>query len=178
MVWLITSLIALFFIFLVISIPSIFLLFKMGSKKYFKGISFLYKEYGNIGNIYRINKKLHYINQYGNSFTCNDISYYYTIISENKAKVIDFKTYDDSSIYSFTVCEFTKNESSWNTNEYRINHNSCIFTSLLFLRFTKKINKIKKYAIDLESIEKLNDIINSDIKELTREIKINKILSN
>ena len=167
MFWLIISL---FFIFLVISIPSIFLLFKMGPKKYFKGISFLYKEYGNIENIYRINKK--FINQYGNSFTCNDISYYCTIISENKAKVIDFKT------YGFTVCEYTKNESSWNPNEYRINHNSCIFTSLLFLRFTKKINKIKKYAIDLESIEKLNDIINSDIKELTREIKINKILSN
>jgi hypothetical protein len=69
-------------------------------------------------------------------------------------------------------------ESGWMPNEYKINHNSCIFTSLLFLRFTKKINKLKDYAINLESIEKLNNIINTDIKELTREIKLNKILSN
>lgn len=178
MIWLIASLIVLFSIFLVISIPSIFLLFKMGPKKYFKVIYFLYKEYRNIENVYRINKKINYIDQYGNSFTSSEMLYYITIISETKAKVIDFKSYDDCSIYRFTVCEYTKNESSWVPNEYRINHNSCIFTSLLFLRFTKKINKLKDYAIDLESIEKLNNIINSDIKELTREIKINKILSN
>jgi hypothetical protein len=96
MVWLIASLIGLFSIFLVISIPSIFLLFKMGTKKYFKVISFLYKEYRNIENVYRINKKLHYIDQYGNSFTRSDIYYYCTTISEIKVNVICCKTLADT----------------------------------------------------------------------------------
>ena len=179
MVWLIASLIVLFSIFLVISIPSIFLIFKMGYKEYFKKVSFLYKECRNIKNMYKINKKFYYIDQYSNSFTRNEIYYYCTTISENKVNVMDvIYLYSDYSIYNLNICEYNRNDSGWKPIQYQINKNSCILTSFLFIRFSKKINKLKDYSIDLESIDQLNNIINSDIKELTREIKLNKILSN
>jgi hypothetical protein len=66
----------------------------------------------------------------------------------------------------------------WTPSEYRVNHNSCIFTSILFMLFFKKIDKLKNNSILLNNEEELNNIINSDIKKITRENKLRKILSN
>jgi hypothetical protein len=44
--------------------------------------------------------------------------------------------------------------------------------------FFKKIDKLKNNSILLNNEEELNNIINSDIKKITRENKLRKILSN
>jgi hypothetical protein len=175
MIWIKASILVLFGTFLVISIPSIFLLFKMGYKEYFKRINFLYYGYKNIKNCYSINKKTNYIDQFSKTWTKNDIYYYTTIISDNKINVIEFNEY----IYNFDVTQYLKNkEGGWTPSEYRVNHNSCIFTSILFMLFLKKIDKLKNNSTLVNNMEELNNIINSDIKKITRENKLRKILSN
>ena len=66
----------------------------------------------------------------------------------------------------------------WDNNMVEIKTSSCLFTQILNDRFQKKVDNLMKESIQLDGVENLNELLNSQIKSIKREDKINAILND
>jgi len=182
MVWFITTIISLFSLTVFLSIPSFISLYKIGYKNYINNIKFLYHNYKNIKDCYRLKKETNYSFRYQDGSVVNskrvDTYYYYPIIGNNLVYVIDINSIDGYNLfYNFNIAEYKKINDSWTFNEFKVKNIQCILTMLLHDRFLRKLQLVVADATDITDIDDLNRIINSDIKTSEREKKLKFILN-
>jgi hypothetical protein len=179
--WVIGGLIALSIISVILSMPSFIVMYKMGYKDYFRNIRILYTLYNKISICYLIETNWTQRYQYhdGTIKTHSGVknNYYYPIyINDSKVFIIDRA--GDGFWSILRINDATYDGVNWNTDLLEIKTVSCVFTQLLNDRFQKKLDKTLNKHIKLEDIDNLNELINSEIKSIRREFKINNILTN
>lgn len=179
--WVIGGLIASFAVTLILSIPSFITMYKMGYKDYFRNIRLLYTLCNRISTCYLIETNWTQKFQYhdGTIKTHSGIrnNYYYPIyINDGKVSIIDRS--GDGFWSNLRINDATYDGVEWNTDLIEVKTVSCMFTQLLNDRFQKKLNRVSSEYIKLDHIDNLNDLINSEIKSIRREGKLNKILSH
>jgi hypothetical protein len=59
-----------------------------------------------------------------------------------------------------------------------IKTSNCLFTQILNDRFQKKVDNLMKESVQLDGVENLNQLLNSEITSIKREDKLNTILND
>ena len=59
-----------------------------------------------------------------------------------------------------------------------IKTNTCLFTQILNDRFQKKVDNLMKESVQLDGVENLNELLNSEITSIKREDKLNALLND
>ena len=179
MEWLIAFSIVLPFFLIVMSIPTYVAIFKIGWKEYFKrwkSISLLRK--GLILS-YKIEKNqtlnYNYPNGKTKSVTSKVVDYYYPIFKDNDVIIVQSSEGPFSTIY---VIFNHKVDGRWVENELVLSSVSCLYQQLFIDMIKKKLIKLRVNSIELESVNKLEGVINSDLLERDRDNKINLILND
>ena len=168
MVWFIATIIGLFLLTIFLSIPSFISLYKMGYKNYIYNIKFLYHNYKNIKKCYRVMGSYNMINKNYRFYT-----YYYPIINADLVYVIDCH----ETFRNLNISKYSNHDGNWRFREFNDFSLNCMITLFLYNRFLKKLELFSSYHIDIDNLNELDRIINSDIKAFERENKLKFILN-
>ena len=179
MEWLIAFSIVIPIFLTLLSIPSWVEVYKLGWKEYinrWKSISFLRKE---IILCYKIekNQNLNYIYPNGStkSVTSKVVDYYYPIFKNGDVTIVQCAEGPFSTIY---VIFNRKVDGKWIENTTELKTSQCTYQQLFIDIVKKKLIKLKNNSIKLESVNKLEEVIYSDLLERDRDSKINLILND
>lgn len=180
MVWLIVFSIVFPIFILLISIPSFIQMYKIGIKDYIKQIKYLYLLSNKIDNCYVYSQD---VNQ---TFTYNDgafrtinyktSTYFFPIyINHNSVYIININK--SNLLYSerFNIKKYSRIDKNWQLDNIEIKHTPCLWTMIIKDYFSKKIKKNQKESLPIDDIDKIDDIVNSNIKSITRDFKLKNI---
>lgn len=179
MEWLIafTIVVPIFLIFL--TIPSWVEAYKLGWGEYinrWKSISFLRKE---LILCYKIekNKTLNYNYPNGKTKTVTSkvIDYYYPIFKNDDVTIVQSSEGPFSTIY---VIFNRKVDGRWVENTTELKTSQCPWQQLFIDMVKKKLIKLRESSIKLENVNKLEEVIYSDLLERDRDNKIDLILND
>jgi hypothetical protein len=180
MVWLVAIFIVVPIFFLFISIPSFIQMYKIGIKDYIKQIKYLYLLSNKIDKCYvysqDINQKFTYTDGSVKSINYKTSTYFLPIyINHNNVFIIDKK--DNNLLYCerFIIKKFSRIDENWKVDDFEIKHTPCIWTMFIKDYFSKKVEKNKKSSIDIDNMDRIDEIINSHITSITREFKLKNI---
>jgi hypothetical protein len=188
MEWLIAFSIVLPFFLIFLSIPSWVAIYKIGLKEYikrWKSISLLKK--GLILS-YKIEKNqtlnYNYPNGKVKTVTSKVVDYYYPIFKDSDVIIVQ------SSESSFSTTRLRninmllvhvlfnrKVDGRWIENTTELKTSQCPWQQLWIDMVKKKLIKLRETSIKLENVNKLEEVIYSDLLEIDRDNKINLILN-
>ena len=179
MEWLIAFSIVLPFFLIGLSIPSWVVIYKLGWKEYikrWKSISLLRK--GLILS-YKIEKNqilnYNYSNGKVKTVTSKIVDYYYPIFKDSDVIIVQSSESPFSTIY---VIFNRKVNGKWIENETELKTSQCPYQQLFIDIVKKKLIKLRDNSIKLESVNKLEEVIYSDLLERDRDNKIDLILND
>lgn len=179
MEWLIAFSIVLPFFLIFLSIPSWVAIYKIGWKEYIKrwiSISLLRK--GLILS-YKIEKNqtlnYNYSNGKVKTVTSKVVDYYYPIFKDSDVIIVQSSESPFSTIY---VIFNRKVNGKWIENETELKTSQCPYQQLFIDIVKKKLIKLRDNSIKLESVNKLEEVIYSDLLERDRDNKIDLILND
>jgi hypothetical protein len=179
MEWLIAVSIVLPLFLTFLSIPSWFEVYNLGFKEYFKkwkSISLLRK---GLTSCYQIekNQTLNYIYPNGKVKSVGSliVNYYYPIFKDGDVLIVQSKEEPFTTIY---VIFNRKVDGGWVENTTELKTSKCIYQQLFIDLIKKKLIKLREDSIKIESINKLEEVIYSDLLERDRDSKINLILND
>jgi hypothetical protein len=179
MEWLIAFSIVLPFFLIFLSIPSFIEVYKSGWKEYiksWKSISLLRR--GLILS-YKIEKNqtlnYNYSNGKNKSVTSKVVDYYYPIFKDSDVIIVQSSEGTFSTIY---VLFNRKVDGKWIENETELKTSQCPYQQLFIDIVKKKLIKLRESSIKLENVNKLEEVIYSDLLERDRDNKINLILND
>jgi len=179
MEWLIAFSIVLPFFLIGLSIPSWIAIYKLGWKEYikrWKSISLLRK--GLILS-YKIEKNqtlnYNYSNGKVKTVTSKILNYYYPIFKDSDVIIVQSSESPFSTIY---VIFNRKVNGKWVENETELKTSQCPYQQLFIDMVKKKLIKLRDSSVKLESVNKLEEVIYSDLLERDRDNKINLILND
>ena len=188
MEWLIALSIVVPFFLIFLSIPSWVEVYKLGWKEYvnqWKSISLLRKE---LNCCYKIskNKTLNYIYPDGSNKSVTElvVDYYYPVFKNGDVIIVQSSEGPFSSIYVifnrkvFGASPNVGVDSRWVENTTKLKTSQCAYQQLFIDMVKKKLIKLRGNSIELESVNKLEEVINSDLLERDRDNKINLILND
>lgn len=174
MEWLIAFSIVLPFFLIFLSIPSWVAIYKIGWREYiksWKSISLLRKS---LSLSYKIEKNqtlnYNYSNGKTKSVTSKVVDYYYPIFKDSDVIIVQ------SSFSTIYVIFNRKVNGKWIENETELKTSQCPYQQLFIDIVKKKLIKLRDNSIKLESVNKLEEVIYSDLLEKDRDNKINLIL--
>ena len=179
MEWLIAFSIVLPFFLIGLSIPSWIAIYKLGWKEYikrWKSISLL-----RIGLIlsYKIEKNqtlnYNYSNGKVKTVTSKILNYYYPIFKDSDVIIVQSSESPFSTIY---VIFNRKVNDKWVENETELKTSQCPYQQLFIDMVKKKLIKLRDSSVKLETVNKLEEVIYSDLLERDRDNKINLILND
>lgn len=178
--WLIALSIVVPIFILLISIPSFIQMYKIGIKDYIKQIKYLYLLSNKIDNCYVYSQD---VNQ---TFTYNDgtfrtinykkSTYFFPIyINHNSVYIIDINK--SNLLYSerFNIKKYSRIDKNWQLDNIEIKHIPCLWTMIIKDYFSKNIKKNQKESLPIDDIDKIDDIVNSNIRLITRDFKLKSI---
>jgi|AACY02.1.fsa_nt_gi hypothetical protein len=185
MEWLIAFSIVMPFFLLFMSIPSMVSIYRLGIKDYFRNIKLLIGLYKKLGLCYELteNKLTNFVYSTGHKVTKNyeTTDYYFPIYINDNHVFIVHKMYKGlkghTGFYDLRINDARFDGKDWETDLMEIKTTTCIFSQLLNDRFQKKMNRLIEDKIILDDIGNLNDLINSEIKSIRRENKLNKLVN-
>jgi len=179
MEWLIAFSIVLPFFLIGLSIPSWIAIYKLGWKEYikrWKSISLLRK--GLILS-YKIEKNqtlnYNYSNGKVKTVTSKILNYYYPIFKDSDVIIVQSSESPFSTIY---VIFNRKVNDKWVENETELKTSQCPYQQLFIDMVKKKLIKLRDSSVKLETVNKLEEVIYSDLLERDRDNKINLILND
>jgi hypothetical protein len=179
MEWLIAFSIVLPFFLIFLSIPTWVEVYKSSWKEYikrWKSISLLRK---GLTLSYKIekNKTLNYIYPDGRTKSVTEIvvDYYYPVFKNGDVIMVQSSEGHFSTIY---VIFNYKVDGRWVVNETELKTSQCLYQQLFIDMIKKKLIKLRVNSIELESVNKLEEVINSDLLERNRDNKIDLILND
>ena len=177
MEWLIALSIVLPFFLIFLSIPSWVEVYKWGWKEYiksWKSISLLRKS---LSLSYKIEKtqtlNYNYPNGKVKTVTSKVVDYYYPIFKDSDVIIVQSSESPFSIIY---VIFNRKVDSRWVENTRELKTSQCPWQQLWIIMVKNKLIKLRESSISLEGVNKLEEVIYSDLLEKDRDNKINLIL--
>jgi hypothetical protein len=180
MVWLIALSIVIPIFFLFLSIPSFIQMYKIGIKDYIKHIKYLYLLSNKIDKCYiysqDVNQKFTYNDGTSRSINYKTSTYFFPIyIDHNNIYIIDKN--GNNLLYSerFSIKKYSRIDKNWEIEDFEIKHTPCLWTMIIKDYFSKRVEKSQKDSVVIESLDKINDIVNSEVTSITRSFKLNNI---
>jgi hypothetical protein len=155
---------------LIISIPSFVSMYKLGFKVYVEQLVLLKTMLKKISTGYKVT-----VNQVYNYNQVETNHFFPIILNKDNVLVLNKKEGRFNTLH-IQYCKHINN--NWDNNMVEIKTSSCLFTQILNGRFQKKVDNLMKESIQLDGVENLNELLNSEIKSITREDKINAILND
>ena len=178
MEWLIAFSISIPIMLIFLSIPALFAIYKLGFREYirkWKSISLLRR---GLSLSYKIEKtqtlNYNYYNGKTKSVTSKVVDYYYPIFKDSDVIIVQNNESHFSSIYvvfNRRVC------GDWVEDTTELRTSECPYQQLFIGMIKKKLIKLRDNSVKLESVNKLEEIIYSDLIERNRDNKINSILN-
>ena len=177
MEWLIAFIIVIPIFLIFLSIPSFIEVYKSGWKEYiksWKSISLLRKS---LSLSYKIEKNqtlnYNYANGKVKTVTSKVVDYYYPIFKDSDVIIVQSSESLFSTIY---VIFNRKVNGKWVENETELKTSQCPYQQLFIDMVKKKLIKLRDSSVKLETVNKLEEVIYSDLLERDRDNKINLIL--
>ena len=178
MEWLIAFIIVIPIFLTILSIPSWVEVYKSGWKEYiksWKSISLLRKS---LSLSYKIEKNqtlnYNYTNGKVKTVTSKVVDYYYPIFKDSDVIIVQSSESLFSTIY---VIFNRKVDSRWVENTRELKTSQCPWQQLWIIMVKKKLIKLRETSISLEGVNKLEEVIYSDLLERDRDNKIDLILN-
>jgi hypothetical protein len=179
--WITAFLIVVPFFALLISIPSFISMYKLGFKAYVEQLVLLKTMLKKISTGYKITQNQVYTysgSGYSgpNNLTKVEINHFFPIvINKDNLLVLSKKEGPFNTLY----IQYCKHENdNWDNNMVEIKTSTCLFTQILNDRFQKKVDNLMKDSVQLDDVENLNQLLNSEITSIKREDKLNAILND
>lgn len=179
MEWLIAFSIVLPLFLTFLSIPTWVEVYNLSFKEYFKRWkSILFLRRGLI-SCYKVekNQTLNYVYPSGRTKSVTEIKvdYYYPIFKDGDVTIIQSSEGPFSTIY---VIFNRKVDGGWKEDTTELKTSQCPYQQLFIDMIKKKLIKLRDNSIELENINKLEEVIYSDLLERDRDNKINLILND
>ena len=178
--WVTTFLIVVPLFALFISIPSFISMYKLGLKAYVEQLVLLRTMLRKLSTGYKVvvNQVYNYSGTgYNGPATITKVEtnhFFPIVINKDNLLVLNKK----EGLFNTLYIQYCKHEDDeWNNNMVQIKTSSCLFTQILNDKFQKKVDNLMKESIQLDGVENLNELLNSQIKSITREDKLNDILN-
>jgi hypothetical protein len=163
---------------LLISIPSFVSIYKLGFKAYVEQLVLLKTMLKKISTGYKVtvNQAYSYTGVNPKTFTQVETNHFFPIvINKDNLLVLNKKEGPFNTLH----IQYCKHENdNWNNNMVEIKTNNCLFTQILNDRFQKKVDNLMKDSVQLDGVENLNQLLNSEITSIKREDKLNAILND
>jgi len=165
---------------LFISIPSFISMYNLGLKAYVEQLVLLRTMLRKLSTGYKVvvNQVYNYSGTgYNGPSTITKVEtnhFFPIVINKDNLLVLNKKQGPFNTLY-IQYCKHEDDE--WNNNMVQIKTSSCLFTQILNDKFQKKVDNLMKESIQLDGVENLNELLNSQIKSITREDKLNDILN-
>jgi hypothetical protein len=179
--WITALLIVLPLFGLIISIPSFVAMYKIGFKAYVEQLVLLKKMLKKISTGYKVTYNQVYTYSgtgYNgpNTVTKVEINHFFPIvINKDNLLVLNKKEGPFNTLH----IQYCKHENdNWNNNMVEIKTSTCLFTQILNDRFQKKVDNLMKESIQLDDVENLNQLLNSEITSIKREDKLKTLLND
>jgi hypothetical protein len=166
---------------LLISIPSFISMYKLGFKAYVEQLILLKTMLKKISSGYKITQNQVY-NYSGVSYngpksvTQVETNHFFQIvINKDNLLVLNKKEGPFNTLH----IQYCKHENdNWDNNMVEIKTSNCLFTQILNDRFQKKVDNLMKESVQLDGVENLNELLNSEITSIKREDKLNALLND
>jgi hypothetical protein len=178
MEWLIAFIIVIPIFLTLLSIPSWVEVYKSGWKEYiksWKSISLLRKS---LSLSYKIEKNqilnYNYPNGKVKTVTSKVVDYYYPIFKDSDVIIVQSSESPFSTIY---VLFNRKVDGRWIENTTELKTSQCAYQQLFIDMVKKKLIRLRESSISLEGVNKLEEVIYSNLLERDRDNKINLILN-
>ena len=164
--WIESFLIATSSLVIILSIPSFISIYKLGFKSYVQQLTLFKTISKKISTGYKIVGPSKSISYYTHFFPI--------IINVDNILIISKK---ERNLFFDSDIQFCKHiDDKWVSNEVKIKANTCLFTHFLNDRIHKKVNNLMRESVQLEDVENLNQLLNSQITSIKREDKLQSIL--
>ena len=179
--WITALLIVLPLFALFISIPSFVAMYKLGFKAYVEQLALLKTMLKKISTGYKIIQNQVYTYSgtgYNgpNTVTKVETNHFFPIVlNKDNLLVLNKKEGPFNTLY-IQYCKHENDE--WENNTVEIKTSICLFTQILNDRFQKKVDNIMKESIQLDDVENLNQLLNSQITSIKREDKLKALLND
>ena len=176
--WITALLIVLPLFGLIISIPSFVAMYKLGFKAYVEQLALLKTMLKKISTGYKVkvNQAYSYTGVNPKTFTQVETNHFFPIvINKDNLLVLSKK----EGTFNTLHIQYCKHENdNWNNNMVEIKTSNCLFTQILNDRFQKKVDNLMKESVQIDGVENLNQLLNSEITSIKREDKLNAILND
>jgi hypothetical protein len=163
---------------LLISIPSFISMYKLGFKAYVEQLVLLKTMFKKISTGYKVkvNQAYSYTGVNPKTFTQVETNHFFPIvINKDNLLVLSKK----EGTFNTLHIQYCKHENdNWNNNMVEIKTSNCLFTQILNDRFQKKVDNLMKESVQLDGVENLNELLNSEITSIKREDKLNALLND
>lgn len=180
MEWLIAFSIVLPCFLLFMSIPSMISMYRLGRRDYFRNIKLLMSLYKKLNLCYELteNKPTNFVYPNGTRVSKNyeTTDYYFPIYINDNHVFIAHKMYK-GLLYGLRINDAEFDGTDWSTELIEIKTSTCILSQFLNDRFQKRMDKLIENKIILDDIGNLNDLINSEIKSIRRDSKLNHLIN-
>lgn len=161
---------------LIISIPSFLSMYKLGIETYVEQLVLLKKMIKKISTGYKVEQVYTYSGSGLKTSTKIESNHFFPIIINKDNILVINKKEGPFSLLYIQYCKNT--DGNWENNIVNIKTNTCLFTQILNNRFQKKVDNLMKDSIQLDDVENLNELLNSQITSIKREDKINSLLND
>ena len=163
---------------LIISIPSFVSMYKLGFKAYVEQLVLLKTMLKKISTGYKIiqNQVYSYTGVNPNTFTKSETNHFFPIVINKDNILVLNKKEGPFNTLHIQYCKHENDE--WNNNMVEIKTSNCLFTQILNDRFQKKIDSLMKESVQLDDVENLNQLLNSQITSIKREDKLKALLND
>ena len=166
---------------LLISIPSFISMYKLGFKAYVEQLALLKTMLKKISTGYKItvNQVYNYsgigYNGLKTSTRVETNHFFPIVINKDNLLVLNKKEGPFNTLH-IQYCKHIDDE--WKNNVVQIKTSSCLFTQILNDRFQKKVDNLMKDSVQLDNVENLNELLNSEITSIKREDILNNLLND
>jgi hypothetical protein len=179
--WITALLIVLPLFGLIISIPSFVAMYKLSFKAYRQQIRILKIMSRKVSNGYKVTQNQAYTYSgtgYNGPNTLNkvEINHFFPIVIDKDHLIILTKKEGPFNILYMQYSEYKNKE--WSNDNIEIKTSTCLLTQLLNDRFQKKIDSLMKESVQIDGVENLNDLLNSEITSIRREDKLKALLND
>ena len=168
--WITASLIVLTLFGFIISIPSFILMYKLGFKAYRQQLRLLNIMIRKVSTGYKITG----MSSGNQTVAKSETSHFFPIFIDKEHLLILTKKEGFNTLY-IQYSEY-KND-KWSNDNVGIKKSTCLLTQLLNDRFQKKVDNLIKESIQIDGVENLNKLLNSQITSIKREEALNSILN-
>lgn len=177
--WIMALLIALPLFGLIISIPSFISMYKLGFKAYRQQLRLLKIMIRKVSTGYKITHNQLYtytgMSNGSQSVTKSETSHFFPIFVDKDHLLILTKKEGPFNTLYIQYSEHKNDQ--WSNDNVEIKTSTCLLTQLLNDRFQKKVDNLMRESIQIDDVENLNQLLNSQITSIKREEVLNSILN-